>query len=309
MNSEPIVFVHKLYEGAERIRYFVSAATQAARLHPERQTFFISDRKFEGELPPEVHCVSMAEYQRSALLFAEHYLHISTNSIEAERFCLERWFVLRDFLRQHKFTGCLYLDSDVYLLENVARAWQLLGSNRVALSSPSPHILFIKDSEVLEQFCEYLLRLYRGDDLEALGEFCDLIMRADQAGQDTIISDMTLWPMFIERAKIPFCDLGKFEGTEYFDHSLGSPQERWEMLSDLRPLPEGVADTKNLRFREGQIFCRDKKLGRDRSYAALHCQGTRKYMIEHIASLRKLSIEKQTEFQLADVIHHFHMMA
>jgi hypothetical protein len=46
-----------------------------------------------------------------------NYIHRSPNGDEYEKFCIERWLILNNFVNKHKLKRVIYFDSDVFILD------------------------------------------------------------------------------------------------------------------------------------------------------------------------------------------------
>jgi hypothetical protein len=100
------------------------------------------------------------EFQR----IYEH--HSSSKSPEFERFCIERWFYVRNFMRRERLDRCLVIDSDVLLFCDIAT--EAARFRHVAMTFARwdavrllPHCNFIGCRDAIESFCRYTLDLYR----------------------------------------------------------------------------------------------------------------------------------------------------
>lgn len=99
--------------------------------------------------------------------FRSVYRQVSTaHSFSRERFWVERWFLIRNFLRRERLDGCLAIDSDVLLFCNVAEEAERFHPYAMTFARWDPvrivpHCNFINGLEGLESFCRYVLDLYR----------------------------------------------------------------------------------------------------------------------------------------------------
>ena len=59
--------------------------------------------------------VDMNQYANQAVEFQRYYVHLTTNGYQYELFCLQRWFILLEFMKAQGLDKCLHLDSDVLL--------------------------------------------------------------------------------------------------------------------------------------------------------------------------------------------------
>lgn len=53
--------------------------------------------------------------------FADIYQHMSTNPYKFELICFERYFLTYSYMKQHKLTECVMMDSDICLFEQITK--------------------------------------------------------------------------------------------------------------------------------------------------------------------------------------------
>ena len=86
------------------------------------------------------------------------YHHVSVNTIDYEKFCFNRWFILKNFINTHNIEKFVYSDSDnaiIYDFNSIEYANAFLGHTTVIV----PNLLFFC-KETLQRICVYYLELY-----------------------------------------------------------------------------------------------------------------------------------------------------
>ena len=86
------------------------------------------------------------------------YHHVSINTIEYEKFCFNRWFILKNFINTHHIEKFIYSDSDnaiMYDFNSIEYTNAFFGHNTVIV----PNLVFCC-KETLQQLCVYYLDLY-----------------------------------------------------------------------------------------------------------------------------------------------------
>src|SRR4051812_19695542 len=113
MNA-PIIFFHKGYDP-----YIAFALWQARQTNPETPIFLLGDETNDLSFLGINH-VHVRDFPGRNAEFVAGYEHLSLHELSCERLCIERWFHLEAFIRQHGFDEFTYLDSDVLLLTPLA---------------------------------------------------------------------------------------------------------------------------------------------------------------------------------------------
>ena len=86
------------------------------------------------------------------------YHHISVNTIDFEKFCFNRWFIIKNFINTHNIKKFVYSDSDnaiIYDFNSIEYNNAFLGNTIVIVPN-----LFFCCKETLQKICIYYLDLY-----------------------------------------------------------------------------------------------------------------------------------------------------
>lgn len=204
----PIIIVH-----TGDSFYLEPALRQARKFNPESPIYLISDSSTDHY--DFVTHIDIAEYMTSAKQFGKEYVHMSINPYHYELFCMQRWFIIRDFVIKHNFEHFLCMDSDVMLycsVDEVFGKW--LNYNLVVIKKDGPqHTLFNKES--LEKFCDYIYSHYAEE--EKLAE-------VKAWHQCRSISDMTFFYYFNEQPTIRVLDTKDIINDTCFVHNMKESQ-------------------------------------------------------------------------------------
>jgi hypothetical protein len=189
MSSETIVFIHKGYSTC-----LYACILTARNSNPDSEIFLIGDAESNNiELLKLAKCkhVNIDNYLKSATDFSQIYKHDGNNPVEYELFCIQRWFVLRDFLvEQNRQTKILYLDSDAYLYDRTDSIFPIIGS-KIALSQKiSPAFTYFGSLTELEKFCSFIMKSYSEE--RAHKKLREYVTNFGNNGMPHI-SDMTLF--------------------------------------------------------------------------------------------------------------------
>jgi hypothetical protein len=203
------------------------------------------------------------------------YRHRSPNSYGYELFCLQRWIVLRDYMRRSKLSCCLYLDSDVMLYSDATREAERFAGYDATYSrgsgiNASPHTCFILDRNVPAKLVRLLIRVY----LTPRGWFWQRrsyrILQKSARG----ISDMTLFGLAADSGVLRIANLYAIQadGTRY-DGTISNADEM--LMEDGR---------KKIVWDKGRPHAVERETGRLIRMHTLHFQGSNKPMMSSYRS-------------------------
>lgn len=86
------------------------------------------------------------------------YHHVSVNTIDYEKFCFNRWFILKNFLLVNNLDKFVYSDSDNAILYNfntIDYTNAFIGHSTVIVPN-----VFFSCNDTLQKICDYYLNLY-----------------------------------------------------------------------------------------------------------------------------------------------------
>ncbi len=216
----------------------------------------------------------IADYNHEAEAFAQHYEHLSTNSIRFEEFCIIRWFILREWMTQNRVDLVLYIDSDVLLYANAETEWKKYRDCALTLAlgtSPATSYFTLAG---LGAFLDFVLDVYvnRNDNfVEFQRIFRD--MRAQNLPGGAC--DMTLFKFFKEQtARVKVGEMTDIIEGATWDHNINASDGY-----------ETAAGTKLVRFVEGKPFVLHEANDALVQFNSLHFQGRGKPLIQRFARL------------------------
>lgn len=226
----------------------------------------------------EHHRIDDPSLQADLEEFRSIYQHISRLPFGAERFNTERWFLIRNFLRREGLDGCLAIDSDVLLFCDVAEESLRFSPYAMTLSRwdipvrAVPHCNFIRGREGIEDFCQYVLDLYRNkerlDRLTALNH---------KKYNISWVGDMSLLAAWSASSRFPVGNLAATvaDGVGY-DSCMDDTKDfvsHGGLLGLLRPW-------KKLNFHEGIPYARLRGTGVVLPMKCVHYQGRMKLLMD-----------------------------
>lgn len=232
--------------------YLAVCLQQARRCNPGVPIVLAGDASNEGLAVDRFVAIDALPRSAAHRRFLQDYRHHSpSQSLEWERFCIERWFVLLAVMEREGLDQVLALDSDVLLFCDARQEALRCSRYAVALSHwdeqrALPHCTYIQARAALEEFCREVSRTYASDSrLEELKA-----RNGKQHGRHWI-SDMSLWRAWCRstghavliRERLPADDT-------LYDSCI----EHVRGFEAVRPLPLLVRPWKRLVFEQGQAY-------------------------------------------------------
>lgn len=264
----PIVFIHQ-----GNSFYLPYAFIQARIYNPDSRIILIGD---EGNRHYSrlVEHVYLKDYFQTAQQLAQVYVHESTNGHDYELFCLQRWFVLLDFMKAQGLDSSLYLDSDVLSYANFTDEVPSLPPLEMSICLKSPHTNFILNRDRLSSFCRFIMNGYTGPMAGMMRQMW-LAEHYAQNGRVGGISDMTFFMYYRQEEPEKVADLSLPWQGRVADLTIDYHQE-FEMQGGLKkisfkPGPGGL----------NQPYAQPSNGGLPVRLITLHFQGGSKASITH----------------------------
>jgi hypothetical protein len=192
MNNS-LIYIHKGYS------WYVPLALLNGKQFYGRNVHYIGDAYgcFVARMLG-VRAHRLRDYHKGADDFAKIYSHHSTLGYDFELFCIQRWFVLLEFLRKQGMDSCVYLDTDVLLAANLQEIVEKTRKFGLTFTGYSAHVCFVNRAAALAELCDFISQLYENPDNEERLRARHEEMAANYGGGG--VSDMTMfWWMQKER--------------------------------------------------------------------------------------------------------------
>jgi len=262
--KRPIVFIHHFNHS-----YLPLSLWQARKSNPNAPVYLIGDG-WNAHLDFLAEHIPISRYRKKADEFAAHFQNFSSNPADFERVCLERWFILEEFMQDKGLKSCLYLDSDILLFGDAEEDGNRFSGFGMTVAGISGHSNFIGNREVLSDFCQYIFDSYTRENAipdlkEKYREFCET---HDAGG----ISDMTFFTEYRQRHPDRILDIGvPLHGMAY-DIAMA--------YIEFCRNENGIKKVE--RNREGKMMVFQRGMG-EVELRSLHFQGeAKKYMKAHL---------------------------
>lgn len=204
----PIVFIHSFNHS-----YLPISLWKARETNPHSEVFLLGDH-WNAHFGAWVHHLHQQSFSHRAAELARRFVNFSTNPAAFELICLQRWFMLLEFMEKMNLDACLYLDSDVLLFSDVEADAQRFSSYGMTVAGISGHTNFIQKRDTLANFCDWISNAYISDQKirEADLKYKEFLKYHNAGG----ISDMTYFTEFREAFPETILDIGQpMEGKMY----------------------------------------------------------------------------------------------
>jgi hypothetical protein len=206
----PIIFAHRGISSMPTApngsyAYVTIALAQAKKSNPRSRVILLGTPYNTSLCPPGTEHHLMSHYSHGAQAFIPHYRHDSVNSVEYNRFCFERWFILRDFMRDQNIRHCLFLDSDVMLYADVSDPTLQRFSYEYSWTT-------FTTLDQVDRFCDLTMYL-----ISDYGRF--EVVKAYARMHQNLVDDMILTRCFLDREPHYQYTYG-YIGKSYFDLNI-----------------------------------------------------------------------------------------
>jgi len=264
----PIVFLHK--GNQDFIKYPLLKSSES---NPSSEIYLIGDQsnKHLDKIRENVKWVDYDNYvsEKSNALM-QNYIHMSTNPAAYEFICIDRWFIINEFMKQEDLNSCFISDTDVLIYADVSELQQKYFKNhRCTLThNVSAGISFMNDRTILDEYIELVLNSYMSKDAVMLDKATAHYQVLQKNQKPGGVCDMTWW-MFLRNKNPPF-DFGESmsiikeeNGTHStFDHNIN--------VSYGYEMENGI---KKFKFKEGVPYCYNKTYNLNVKFNCIHFQG------------------------------------
>ena len=220
-----IVIIHMGF--AKYLLYFLS---QIKITNPNSKIFLISDKE-NKKYSKYSTFVDISKIQSlESKSFKENYIHLGKSAPNYEMFCMLRWIILRDFMREYNIKECLHIDSDILIFSDLNKALNPFSNYKISLAHNLALTMHIKDIEILNEFSKYLLFKYTNEN--ELNKLKDMYYKTDRVNNGVAgsISDMDISREFFSSVKEPIGDLSEIVNDSIFDSAIVYGESEFEML-------------------------------------------------------------------------------
>jgi len=142
--------------------YLPFCLTQNVRANPGREVILLGNEQNRISGIPYRH-ENVSAFGGKNEVFHRSYRHITRSVLADERRCLERWFILSEFLGKSGVGSFYFLDSDYLLFADLALFESRWLSCQAAGTPLFWGFAYFRSPELIHGFCDWLLELYRDE--------------------------------------------------------------------------------------------------------------------------------------------------
>lgn len=280
MSVLPVVFIHQ-----GNSDYLFKTFYQLKQWNPQTTPYMLGT-KASKVYEPWIKHEEIGQYMGWAQALSKVFFNLSTNGADYELFCIQRWFVLYEFMQAKGLERALYLDSDVFVYDDLTKEGAALSSYGMTLCHMSGHTNYVSDVKVLKHFCEYIFWHYETEEGKQI--LHDWLKEYRDGGETTGgISDMTFirkyWVAFPENVY----NLNQIVDKKVYDVAFSVSDYFGYQGEDNGLTGEKV---KVIQFENQQPYCKHDSEGLVR-FVTLHFQGKSKQLMPQYLT------KKGAEFQ------------
>ncbi|WP_157159853.1 hypothetical protein [Brachyspira pilosicoli] len=192
-----IVIIHKGFN-----KYVLYCLKQLKITNKNSNVYLLSDKEYKEYSKYSIFVDINNILSDDAKLFADKYIHLGKSNPSYEMFCMQRWIILRDFMKLYNIKECFYMDSDVLIFSNLDEALLPFDDYKISLISNLALSMYIKDVSILDEFSFFLLNKYTSE-IE-INKLKEMYYNTDRVknGVAGSISDMDLSREFFNNKEV-----------------------------------------------------------------------------------------------------------
>lgn|SRR3989338_4958031 len=265
-NLTPIIFIHKGYSA-----YSYFSLKQARHSNPDTDIYLIGDKS--NDRFNFIRHVLMDDYSHRASSFGKVYKHYSTNSHQFELFCIQRWFILSEFMEKEREKSIFVCDSDLMIYCNISEQNKRFKDYTASCCYPdhqdnyrwsaSAHNSFWT-ADAINSFCSFIFEIYTTDKMKILEEKWNYhILNKIPGG----ICDMTLLYLFVKENEDKIYNLLKVMDYSVYDDNINCSENY------LRNEYQIKDSKKEIIWKDNHPYCYNINLNAEIKFLTLHFQG------------------------------------
>jgi len=263
MTHLPIIFLHFTYND-----YLKLSLCQAKHSNPKSMIYLIGNDTNNCYDFIEHH--SFLDYFQGARDLSKIYIHLSSNSYKYELFCLQRWFILKEFLVTNNINECLYLDSDTMLYTDVTDDRKKFAQYDFTLSYvTSGCTFFLNRVGALADFCRFITDIYTKKEQyyydRMLAHYAALRKNRKNGG----VSDMSFFDIYRFEHFGEIGEVAQIIDGSLYDPSICVSQPGFEMENGI----------KKIIWKNHQPYGKHIKTGKEIKFNSLQFQGDTKNLM------------------------------
>jgi len=272
-NLFPIIFIHK---GDQK--YLRYSLEQAKRSNPKSQIILIGDRSNNKY---DVSHFDIQNFSESANEFTNFYQHLSTQPYLFELFCIQRWFILNEFVQKLGINRFFYADSDVLIFADILKeSNKFINYDLALVNGMSGGVSFWFNKDVLNFFCNFIRNIYMKNDIDNYEEIIKLAEDYKKTKRPGGVSDMAFFYLFKKQNLAKIGELTEIIDSSTYDANFSEGQNGQYIFRKR-------CGVKKIIWR-GDYPYGELAEGKFIKFNALHLQGSSKNYIQRILKKKKI---------------------
>ena len=276
-----IVIIHTGF-----VKYLIYTLRKIKETNKNANIFLISDKEYKKCFKYSSFVDIKKAIKEESIEFKNKYIHLGKSNPDYEMFCMQRWIILKDFMKEYNVKECFYIDSDILLFSDLNEALNPFNKYKISLVHNLGLSMYIKDVKILEEFSKYLLFKYTNE--KEINKLKDMYYNTNRVNNGVAgsISDMDLSRDFFSNFNLPVGNLSEIENDSVFDSAIVYGEPEFEMLK------KGRYQMKKIFFENNIPFCNysKDKINKKIRFHSLH------FLVWTKLYIKKLSENKDLDF-------------
>ncbi|MEI0531386.1 hypothetical protein R4I97_07485 [Brachyspira pilosicoli] len=274
-----IVIIHTGF-----VKYLIYTLRKIKETNKNANIFLISDKECKEYFKYSSFVDIKKVIKEESIEFKNKYIHLGKSNPNYEMFCMQRWIILKDFMKEYNIRECFHIDSDILLFSDLNEALNPFNKYNISLAHNLGLSMYIKDVKVLEEFSKYLLFKYTNE--KEINKLKDMYYNTNRVNNGVAgsISDMDLSRDFFSNFNLPVGNLSEIENDSVFDSAIVYGGAEFEMLK------KGRYQMKKIFFENKIPFCNysKDKINKKIRFHSLHFLVWAKLYIKKLSENRDL---------------------
>lgn len=267
-------------------KYLVYTLKKLKETNKNANIFLISDKEYKEYSKYSIFVDIKKVTKEESINFKNKYIHLGKSNPNYEMFCMQRWIILKDFMKEYNLNECFHIDSDILVFSNLDEALKPFFEYNISLAHNLALTMYIRDITILEEFSKYLLFKYT--DEKEINKLKDMYYNTDRVNDGVAgsISDMDLSRDFFSYYNLPIGNLSNIENDSIFDSAIVYGDPDFEMIKKEK------YKMKKIFFENNTPFCNYSKDGINKKirFHSLH------FIVWAKLYIKKLSYNKDLNF-------------
>ncbi|CCH57003.1 hypothetical protein BN8_06398 [Fibrisoma limi BUZ 3] len=262
--------------------YLAYCLRQARYTNPQASICLLGDDTNRHLATQGIFHFPILHYWAKAERFMYLYKHLSDRPYTYELFCLQRWFVLLEFMQDQQLANCIHLDSDVLLFDRLDTEDDYpANADTLGFVHWIPHVLYVGSQAALQHWCGFIEQHYLDTSrLRLLEELYFEYLEGSHASF-VGVSDMTLLELYQRQYAERTVSLLKRRETDTAVHD--------DNVNDASGFLAGHGLGKRIIWQQGVPFATYE--GRLIRLRSLHCQGNAKTLMPLLSTFPKAGMQ------------------